>query len=112
MRIADAPARARITADLHALADFLQTRPAVPVPEITRLELAYFPSGSDSDQIIEVDRAAEALGTVARWQGAHYVAHHRIGAAAYRAVAIPSKACRAHEALMSYHGAIDPAPFI
>ncbi|MUL41627.1 hypothetical protein FZ103_10635 [Streptomonospora sp. PA3] len=108
MRIADADTRARIIADLRALADDLDARPAVPVPEIAELAVTYFPSGTDSEQIVEVDRAAELLGTVARWWGEHYVAELRIGAAAYRAVAIPDLHKRRHEALMSYRDNVIP----
>ncbi|GAA4898167.1 hypothetical protein [Streptomonospora salina] len=112
MRLADAPTRARILADLRALTAFLTRRPEVPVPAIAGVDVTYFPSGApsgtDEAKTAEIDRVADLLGTRAAWEGEHYVAQHRIGAAAYRAVAIPDHAIAAQEAVMGYRPNIRP----
>ena len=108
MRIADPRTRADIIASLHQLVAFLHTHPQIPVPTLSRLDLTYFPEGDEEDRAAEVRRVADLLGTEPRLEGEHYVCQHRLGAAAYRVVAIPDRTRERHRALSTYTDNIRP----
>ncbi|MGI5224745.1 hypothetical protein [Actinoallomurus sp. CA-142502] len=95
---------------LHALADYLDTNPALPVPAF-HTEVLIHIRGTDSEQRAEVDRLAALLGvsTVDRTDtGGHYTATRAFGPVEYRCVAVPSAVRAAFNAGMSYANSVIP----
>ncbi|MFE1466839.1 hypothetical protein [Nocardiopsis dassonvillei] len=78
--------------DLRALVAYLEAHPQLPVGEMTRVEITYFPEGCDGHQRDQVVRLAEALGTRSRWEGEHFSCGKWFGQAGYRVVSIPERA--------------------
>lgn len=107
-RIADAVQRARLVEQLRTLADFLDARPELPLSPHACLDVLYFPGGDDEVQRAEVRRVAGLLGTEPVDEGEHLVAQHRIGRAAYRAVAIPEQVQARYRALLTYTDRVHP----
>ncbi|MBB4934380.1 hypothetical protein F4561_005200 [Lipingzhangella halophila] len=108
MRIAQAHTRARVISSIRDLADVLDRTQDIPIPEVVSLDLTYFPHGDDEERAAEVDRVADLIGTIPRFEGEHYVAEHRTGHAAYRVVAIFDDTLRHYQALMSYRDNVHP----
>ncbi|MDA0564847.1 hypothetical protein LG943_11005 [Streptomonospora sp. S1-112] len=107
-RFADDLTRRAVVAHIRALADFLEARPDLPLSPHTRVEVVYFPRGSDQEQDKEIDRIAALLGTEGHREGQHYACERSFGRAAYRAVAIPAHVRARHRALFSYADSIRP----
>jgi hypothetical protein len=96
--------RADLVAGLHALADYLNANPAVPVPEFST-DLLVHARGTDAEGFAEVDRVAELLGVAVRdrtGRGGHYTAVRWFGPVEYRCVAIPAAVMALHQAGQSY----------
>ncbi|WP_306369661.1 hypothetical protein [Nocardiopsis sp. CC223A] len=101
--------RSRITADLRALADFLEEHPDLPVSQHTTLDITYFPhTTTDEDAFAEIAHVGALLKRIPAWEGDHYLVEHRTGAARYRAVAIPEQVRAAHRAWATYTGHVRP----
>jgi len=102
--------RTDLIAGLHALADFLDANPALPVPALSA-DLLVHVRGTDAEQRTEVDRVAGLLGVSVEDQtarGGHYTAARDFGPVEYRCVAIPAKVMALHEARQSYARSIIP----
>ena len=102
--------RAGLIAGLHALADFLDANPALPVPALSA-DLMVHVRGTDAEQRTEVDRVAGLLDVSVDDQtarGGHYTAARGFGLVEYRCVAIPAKVMALHEARQSYARSIIP----
>ncbi|WP_232532386.1 hypothetical protein [Nocardiopsis dassonvillei] len=84
--------RQMLLTDLRALVAYLEAHPQLPVGEMTRVEITYFPEGCDGHQQDQVVRLAEALGTRSRWEGEHFSCGKWFGQAGYRVVSIPERA--------------------
>jgi hypothetical protein len=98
-------ARHQIITGLRALADFLETNPAVPVPEYGR-DFDVFPRACDDNSSAAlVDRVAALLGVQVddrRPFGGHYTASRSFGRITYCIRHIPDRNRREHDAHMSY----------
>ncbi len=102
-------ARHQTITGLRALADFLETNPAVPVNEYGWEVLIH--SGvsrdttTDADQRAEVDRVAALLGVQVldeTGEGGHYMASRSFGRVVYRIVHVPARRMAQHRAELSY----------
>jgi hypothetical protein len=102
VRVADPDERRGLLADLRALVTYLEMHPYLPVGEMTRVEVTYFPEGCDGHQEDEVVRLAGLLGALPRWEGEHYSCERRFGQAAYRVVSIP-ESVRTKEKVAAVH---------
>ena len=104
-------ARTQTINGLRALADFLETNPAVPVHEYGRDYTVHARAETDEAARAEVDRIAALLGEDVEdetGRGGHYTVSKTFGRITYTAVHIPAR-CRAeHAALMSYAPAFHP----
>jgi hypothetical protein len=91
MTYADPDQRQELITGLRAIADFLESNPAVPVPTYTDL-LVFPPFDSDAEQRQEIDMIASLIdsGTETSPYHRHYVTSRQFGPVKYRAVAIPS----------------------
>ncbi|WP_405142242.1 hypothetical protein OG589_33825 [Sphaerisporangium sp. NBC_01403] len=102
--------RPRLITGLRALADFLESRPAVTAPRDVAATV-FVPRGTDADMRAEVERLAGLIGSTIDPEGIAY-GHHRtavrFGPVEYGAVAILAGARARYEALMSYSGAVVP----
>jgi hypothetical protein len=97
--------RARIIADMRALATFLEEHPGLPVSPHTSVDVAYFPrTGQDEAAFGEVAEAGARLGQMPGWEGEHYVVEHVHGAGRYRVVAIPARVRGRYRAWLTYTG--------
>lgn len=97
--------RARIIADMRALAAFLEEHPELPISPHTSVEVTYFPCTSNDEVAFEeVAEAASKLRRIPAWEGEHYVVEHRHGAGRYRAVAIPEPVRSRYRAWLTYTG--------
>lgn len=84
--------RRRIIADLRALAAFLERYPELPVSAHTSVEMTYFPlTDDDAMAFDEVAEVGARLAKIPAWEGEHYVVGRAVGAARYRAVAVPER---------------------
>ncbi|WP_017614000.1 hypothetical protein [Nocardiopsis salina] len=84
--------RRYIIADMRALAAFLERHPELPISAYTSVEITYFPlTDDDSVATGEVAEVGARLHRIPTWDGEHYVVEHGVGAARYRAVAIPER---------------------
>ncbi|MDN3356116.1 hypothetical protein [Actinomadura sp. DC4] len=102
--------RADLIAGLHALADYLDTNPSLPVPEFSADLLVHI-RGTDVEQRAEVDRVAGLLGVSVEDRtahGGHYTAARGFGPVEYRCVAIPAKVMALHQARRTYAHSIIP----
>ncbi|MEW9531987.1 hypothetical protein [Microbispora sp. NPDC049125] len=101
--------RTAIITGLRALATYLETHPAVPVPR-NSVYVMYFPKrGSDAEICAEIDRIATLLATpVERTPSGHYTTVLEFGPVRYEATAVPADARARHEALISYTDCITP----
>jgi hypothetical protein len=102
--------RADFIAGLHALADYLNDNPAVPVPPFQTDVLIHI-RGTDQEQRAEVDRLAALLGVAVVDQtgtGGHYTATRAFGPVEYRCVAVPHAVRAAYAAGMSYADSVIP----
>lgn len=97
--------RARIIADMRALAAFLEEHSDLPISPHTSVEVSYFPRTSmDEAAFEEVAEAASRLGRIPVWEGEHYVVEHQRGAGRYRVVAIPETVRSRYRAWLTYTG--------
>jgi len=97
--------RARIIADMRALADFLEEHSELPVSPHTSVDVSYFPRTSREEAAFEeVAEAGARLGRMPVWEGEHYVAEHAHGAGRYRIVAIPARTRARYRAWLTYTG--------
>ncbi|XKK39994.1 hypothetical protein HFP72_04130 [Nocardiopsis sp. ARC36] len=97
--------RARIIADMRALATFLEEHPGLPLSPHTSVDVAYFPrTGQDAAAFEEVAETGARLGRMPGWEGEHYVVEHVHGAGRYRAVAIPARVRAHYRAWLTYTG--------
>ncbi|GAB2823621.1 hypothetical protein GCM10027176_30100 [Actinoallomurus bryophytorum] len=102
--------RADLIAGLHALADYLNANPAVPVPEFSTDVLAHA-RGTDEEAFAEVDRVAALLGVAVcdrTGRGGHYKAVRWFGPVEYHCVAIPAAVMALHQAGQSYASSVIP----
>ncbi|MCP9947324.1 DUF6197 family protein [Actinomadura madurae] len=101
--------RAAMVAGLRELADFIEARTDLPVPNSTKF--VHHPDGTDEEERAEVDRIARILGAEpeASAGGHHYLVTRRFGPVAFEAVAITDEHMARYTALMSYGGAVEPA---
>src|SRR3954454_10148787 len=102
--------RTDFVAGLHALADFIDTNPDLPVPPF-QTDIPIHIRGSDEEQRTEVDRLAALLEVSAVDEtdtGGHYTATRAFGPVEYRCVAVPSAARAAFDAVMSYADSVTP----
>lgn len=103
-------ARHQTVAGLRALADFLETNPAVPVREYGGEYTVFAHADTDAAERTEIDRIAAALGeTVCDETGrdGHYRVSKTFGRITYTAVHIPARRQAAYEALMTYAPTFD-----
>lgn len=89
VQVADQVERRGLLEDMRAMVVFMESNPHLPVGEMAKVELTYFPEGCDGHKEGEVERLAALMGVAPRWEGAHFVCEKRIGQAFYRVVAIP-----------------------
>jgi hypothetical protein len=99
-------ARHQTISGLRALADFLETNPAVPVREYG-FDLSVYTSDRHSDacQRTEIGRIAALLNATPidrTATGGHLTVFKTFGRITYQAVHIPSRAWAAHKARTSY----------
>ncbi|HEU5027393.1 MAG TPA: hypothetical protein VFV01_20910 [Spirillospora sp.] len=98
-------ARHQVITGLRALADFLETNPAVPVPEYGET-FDVFPRDCDDDcSAALVDDVAALLNVQTdddRPIGGHYSASRSFGRITYRVVHIPDRNRRQLDAQLSY----------
>jgi hypothetical protein len=97
-------------AGLHALADFLDTHPELPVPPF-QTDILIHIRGSDEEQHAEVNRLAALLDvpvTDETSTGGHYFAVRAFGPVEYRCVAVPEAVRAAFRAGMSYADSVTP----
>jgi hypothetical protein len=103
-------------AGLHALADFLQAHPDLPVNCWAQISYSVTAGGalgeddSDTAKRAEVDRVAEILGVSPHTEadGEHYIAVKRFGPVTYQAAAITEAFMAAYDAASTYHGCVTP----
>ncbi|RAY15208.1 hypothetical protein DPM19_10845 [Actinomadura craniellae] len=108
----DLLARHQTITGLRALADFLETHPAVPVEEYGR----DYPIYTDRDHTeesgrAEIDRIAALLGAQViddTADGGHYTTSRTFGRITYRAVHIPDHSGARYAALMTYADNVTP----
>ncbi|MGI5224042.1 hypothetical protein [Actinoallomurus sp. CA-142502] len=103
-------ARNQTVAGLRALADFLETNPAVPVREYGCDYTVFARADTDAAERAEIDRIAATLGKTAcdeTGRGGHYRVSKTFGRITYTAVHIPARCKAAHDALMTYAPAFD-----
>ncbi|GLY78475.1 hypothetical protein [Actinoallomurus iriomotensis] len=98
-------ARHQTIAGLRALADFLETNPAIPVREYGYEYTVFARDHTEAAERAEIDRIAAALGETVcdeTGRGGHYRVQKAFGRIAYTAVHIPAHRQTAYEALMTY----------
>lgn len=88
--ITDLEARAAVTTGLHALAEFLDAHPTLPVPRFSTFAgLTVYPAGTQEDKRAEVDRIADVLQVNTEDFGVYQAERRFGGPVAYRTVAVP-----------------------
>ncbi|WP_017576905.1 hypothetical protein [Nocardiopsis kunsanensis] len=101
--------RRRIIADLRALAAFLERHPELPVSAHTSVEMTYFPlTDDDATAFDEVAEVGARLGRIPAWEGEHYLVGRAVGAARYRAVAIPERVRARYRSWLTRTGHVHP----
>jgi hypothetical protein len=106
----DSGMRARFASSLRQLADYLDTHPTVPVPELGA-EITLHANSTDDGGTAQVRHIACALGATVineTANGGHYHATRRFGAVRYAVVSIPVACMAQHYALASYDGSVTP----
>ena len=89
MTYADSTEQAAFIGGLRALADYLESNPAVPAPTYSHV-FVFPPDGDWAAMRAEIDAIAARLGVIAHLAGGgHYLATRSFGTVEYRAVAIP-----------------------
>lgn len=93
--IGESAEREKLIGDLRRLADFLETRPEIPMPPPYH-EISYtvFAAGSDAEKFAQVDYVGTLLGTPVRDDtpdGGHYYTGLSFGGIEYHFVAIPKE---------------------
>jgi len=106
-------ARDQVIAGLRQLAGYLEQHPGVPV-NLHGWQLGVYDlHREDRDGMAEVDRVAAILGTSVTDQtaaGGLYCASRRFGPVGYEMVRVSRQRREAWQAVMSYYGAVTPAP--
>ncbi|MEV3925465.1 hypothetical protein [Actinomadura coerulea] len=98
-------ARHQVITGLRALADFLETNPAVPVPEYGDTFHFSARESDDAASAARVDQVAALLGVPVaddRPTGGHYTASKSFGRITYRIVHVPKRRHDEYDAYMSY----------
>ena len=101
--------RAELIRGLFELAAFVADHPEVPLPDV---RASIFPRGDDfAAEAGEVDRVAAAFGVEAKVRagGGHYGAVRTFGPVEMLCLAVTREHMAAHQALMSYADAVQPA---
>jgi hypothetical protein len=104
-------ARHQTVAGLRALADFLETNPAVPVREYGYEYTVFANDHTDAAERAEIDRIAATLGETVcdeTGRGGHYRVLKTFGRITYTAVHVPKRRQAAYEALITYAPPYDP----
>jgi hypothetical protein len=86
--------RAEFIADLHRMADHLAANRDIPLGKYPSLDIAYYPDGTDAEELAEVERVAAILGVEAgppHVGSEHIVASLTLGAVGYRAIHVPAE---------------------
>ena len=106
----DPAARQAFITGLRALAGYLDTHPAVPVPAYGT-EIYLNAASTDDGGCAQVAHFARQLGvpvpTSISYSG-HYEAARRFGPVGYRMIAISDAAMARHYAADSYYGCVTP----
>ena len=108
---ADTDQRAAFIAGLHALADYLATNPAIPVPPYGE-EITFHVDAAEDGGCHQVRQLARLLGARVTDETAHdghCYATRSFGPLSYRVVSIPNSRMARHRALWSYDGCVTPA---
>lgn len=103
--------REQLTADLRRVADFLDSRPEIPVPLF--VDIPVHPqhdasSAPGADALVESERIAAELGCTMKVHGGHYTATRTFGLVTYKAVVITPNAMARHAAWWSYQDSLSP----
>ncbi len=86
----DAKVRARFVNGFRALAEFVDTRPELPLPLYSfSTGLTVFAGGSQAEQRAEVDRIAKILGVSPCEWGLYQAERRFCGPVVFRVVAVP-----------------------
>ncbi|WP_067466227.1 hypothetical protein [Actinomadura macra] len=107
--LGDLDARHQTITGLRALADFLETTPAVPVNKHGHDLLVCVRTGDDTSAAALVDQVAALLGVEVadeRDNGGHYTATRTFGRISYSIVHIPDRSHREFHARTSYESNI------
>lgn len=107
--------RARLIADLHGLADFLEKHPEIPVPKYGPVSVRVHPlydtdATNEAEAIAEVERIAALLGVTPRVEYGQHVACVDFGAVAYEAILVTRAARDRRAAQDSYRECISTDP--
>jgi hypothetical protein len=103
-------ARGKAIAGLRQLADYLDQHPSIPAAEFGWTLIAFAPHDTDAEGRAEVDHVAAALGVQPDDNTAdrgHYTAARAFGPITYEFIYVTIRRRAAHEALMSYAGAVE-----
>jgi hypothetical protein len=104
-------ARHQTITGLRALADFLETNPAVPVPVYGWTLTFHTRTETDTRERAELDRIAALLDqtpTDRTGQGGHLTVTKTFGRITYEAVHIPARRMDTYRALMTYSDNVTP----
>lgn len=101
--------RAGFIAGLRDLAEFLESNPAVPVPQYGASILVSSQWADDERGFVDEFAALTGGEIDDRWDvSGHYTARARFGRVTYEAYAISKSAMDAHDALNSYRDCVQP----
>ena len=93
--VGSSDARDEVIRDLRELADFLETRPEIPVPpRHHRIPYTVFAAGTDAEKLAQVDYMSTLLGAKVKDEtpdGGHCLTGASFGSIEYQFVAIPKK---------------------
>jgi hypothetical protein len=103
--------RAKFIAGLRALADYLATNPAIPVPPHGDDIIVHVDAAEDGGliQVRQLARQLQATVIDETAHDGHCYAARSFGPVCYRVVSIPNSRMARHQAFWSYAGCVDPA---
>lgn len=102
--------RAEFIAGLRALAEFLESHPAVPVPRYGTSVLVSAQWADDARGFVDEFAALVGAEVDDRWESdGHYDAAAVFGPVEYKAYAVSKRAMDAYDALSSYRDCVQPA---
>ena len=108
--VGDEPGRARLVSGLRALADYLESAPAVPVQPYG-VHIVVHAQGTDSEMKAQVDLVGEILGAPPDEEdpgSGHYEVRQSFGPVTYKFLAISDERMARHAAFMSYAQSVEP----